>query len=77
MSDSDQLHHHHGAVNASCRAWARHARQPRHSCMIRVSSTPSTTTPPITVRGTAVSPNRLTMSAWTRGEVASRMLYLI
>ena len=50
---------------------------PRQSCVIGASSTPSTTTPPITVRGTAVSPNRLSMMAWTRGEVASRMLYLM
>ena len=49
----------------------------RHSCWIRASSGPSTTTPPITVRGTAVSPNCFRMMAWTCGVVASRRVYLM
>src|SRR5262249_2182029 len=49
----------------------------RQSCLMRSSSTPSTTTPPITVRGTEVSPNSLRMTAWTAGVVASWRLYLI
>ena len=49
----------------------------RQSSLMRASSTPSTTTPPITVRGTAVSPNRSSMMARTPTVVASRVLYLI
>jgi hypothetical protein len=35
----------------------------RQSSLMRASSTPSTTTSPITVRGTAVSPNRAGIQA--------------